>query len=138
MFKNYKSSYTTRTYKGIKTMIFLENNQDLISTKFYDASDGVWPGVAMLGLDFQKSPRSSDFIWCAYDRDSRPKKARSARQEVDLQQVYVRMEVGFKRFVDQTVVLVRFWCDCVASGQVFVMVKGVFPSCGRSSFPFSR
>ena len=47
-------------------MIFLENNQDLISTKFYDASDGVWPGVAMLGLDFQKS-RSSDFIWCAYD-----------------------------------------------------------------------
>jgi len=122
-------------------MIFLENNQDLISTKFYDASDGVWPGVAMLGLDFQKSP-SSDFIWRAYDllrlRRSRPKKARSARQEVDLQQVYVRMEVGFKRFVDQTVALIRFWCDCVASGQVFVMVKGVFPSCGRSSFPFSR
>jgi len=77
-------------------MIFFENNQDLISTIFYDASDGVWPGCAMLG---------------------------------------VRID---KRFVDKSVALISFWCDCVASGQVFVMVNGVFPSCGRSSFPFSR
>ena len=79
-------------------MMFFENNQDLISTILYDASDGVWPGCAMWG---------------------------------------VKIEVGFKRFVDESVTLIRFWCDCVASGQVFVIVKGMFPSCGRSSFPFS-
>ena len=43
-------------------------------------------------VDFQKSP-SSDFIWCerrdlSRSAASRPKKALSARQEVDLYQVY--------------------------------------------------
>ena len=44
--------------------------------------------LAAKGLDFQKSP-SSDFIWRDLSRflsslASRPKKAHSARQEVDL------------------------------------------------------